>query len=142
MNISINPKIQDYIAQMMEGHPGYDDIEAWHSAASRCEENRMANAAFHSSSRSTSYICPLLTRTPSLPTKNRFAPLARILDSENELSSIEQKKVLGLPTLTFPNRKRRPKWERRLPSHYVIGSTPGERSLELPVEIQTTDTGQ
>src|SRR6266516_4392809 len=138
----LDPEIQDYIAQMMEGHPADGDIEAWYSTASRCDENRATNAAFHSSSGSTSSISPPLTYTPSLPTRNRFTPLARILDSENELSSIEQEKVLDLPTLTLPNRKRHPKWERRLPSHYVIGSTPGERSLELPVEIQTTDTGQ
>ena len=138
----LDPEIQNYIAQMMEGRPADGDIEAWYSTASRCDENRAANTAFHSSSGSTSSIYPPLTCTPSLPTRNRFAPLARILDSENELSSIEQETVLDLPKLTSPNRKRRPKWERRLPSHYVIGSTPGERSLELPVEIQTTDTGQ
>src|SRR6266536_419313 len=127
---------------MMEGRPADGDIEAWYSTASRCDENRAANAAFHSSSGSTSSIYPPLTYTPSLLTRNRFTPLARILDSEDELSSIEQETVLDLPKLTSPNRKRRPKWERHLPPHYVIASTPGERSLELPVEIQMTDTGQ
>ena len=47
----LNPEIQNYIAQMMEGRPEDDDFEGWYSAASRCEENRAANAAFHSSSR-------------------------------------------------------------------------------------------
>src|SRR6266487_2868510 len=126
----LDPEIQNYIAQMMEGRPVDGDIETWYSTASRCDENRATNATFHSSSGSTSSIYPPLTYTPSLPTRNRFTPLARILDSEDELSSIEQETVLDLPKLTSPNRKRCPKWERRLPSHYVISSTPRERSME------------
>jgi len=37
--------------------------------------------------------------------------------------------------------KRIPKWERRLPRRYVLAATPSERSLNLDVAIQTTDTG-
>jgi len=55
----LDPEVQNYIANMMEGRPEDDDIEGWYSAASRCDENRAANAAFHSSSRS-----PFSTRFP------------------------------------------------------------------------------
>ena len=34
-----------------------------------------------------------------------------------------------------------PKWERRLPKRYVVAATPGPRSLNLKVELQSTDTG-
>ena len=81
---------------------------------------------------------------PSLSTKNRFASLACHLDTENPNSHvlIDQEMVLDVLNIILPKQKWCPKWERRLPSHYVIASTPGERSLELSVEIQTTDTGQ
>ncbi len=81
---------------------------------------------------------------PLLSTKNCFASLACHLDTENPNSHvlIDQEMVLDILNIILPKRKQRPKWERSLPSHYVIASTPGERSLELSVEIQTTDTGQ
>src|SRR6266487_1647178 len=44
---------------MMEGRPADDNIEGWYEAASHCDENRIANIAFHSSSQLTSY-----THTP------------------------------------------------------------------------------
>lgn len=34
-----------------------------------------------------------------------------------------------------------PKWERKLPKCYVVATTPGPKSLNLKVELQTTDTG-
>ena len=34
-----------------------------------------------------------------------------------------------------------PKWERQLPKRYVVAATPGPCSLNLKVELQTTDTG-
>src|SRR6266487_40631 len=81
---------------------------------------------------------------PSLSTKNHFASLACHLDTENPNShvQIDQEMVLDVLKIILPKQKWRPKWERHLPSRYVIASTPGEQSLELSVEIQTTDTGQ
>src|SRR6266487_1430268 len=81
---------------------------------------------------------------PSLSTENRFASLACHLDAENPISHvlIDQEMVLDVLNIILPKRKWRTKWERHLPSRYVIASTPRERSLELSVEIQTTDTGQ
>jgi len=34
-----------------------------------------------------------------------------------------------------------PKWEQQLPRRYVLAATPSERSLNLDIAIQTTDTG-
>ena len=55
---------------MMEGHPEDDDIEGWYLAASCCDENRVANIAFHSASRSTPSIrsSSFPTRFPTMPT--------------------------------------------------------------------------
>jgi hypothetical protein len=74
----LNPEIQDYIAHMMEGRPADDDVEGWYSAASRCDENRVANAAFRSLSRSMPYIRSPSTQTrfPALPTCQAVNPLA------------------------------------------------------------------
>jgi hypothetical protein len=66
----LNPEIQDYIAQMMEGRPEDDDIEGWYAAASRCDENRMANAAFRSTSKSVPSV-----RTPSFPARPLILPM-------------------------------------------------------------------
>jgi len=106
----LNPEIQDYIAQMMEGHPKDDDIEEWYSAANRCDENHTANATFHSLSRSTSYTHSPLTQicfnhTLSLSTKNCFTPLTCSPNSEDESfpSSVERETVLDVPTSFLPN---------------------------------------
>jgi len=67
----LNPEIQNYIANMMEGRPEDDDCEGWYSAASRCDENRAANAAFQSSLRSPfSTRFPVTqVRTPTIPAR-------------------------------------------------------------------------
>jgi hypothetical protein len=45
------------------------------------------------------------------------------------------------PTLpTPPERIRLSRWERRLPHHYVLAATPDARSLDVDIEIKTTDT--
>lgn len=36
---------------------------------------------------------------------------------------------------------RRPKWEKQLLERYIVATTPGSKSLEIPILIQTTDTG-
>src|SRR6266487_803092 len=55
---------------MMEGHPEDDNIEGLYSAASRCDENRIANTAFHSVSRSTPSVrsSSFPTHFPTMPT--------------------------------------------------------------------------
>jgi RNase H-like domain found in reverse transcriptase/Reverse transcriptase (RNA-dependent DNA polymerase)/Integrase zinc binding domain/Chromo (CHRromatin Organisation MOdifier) domain len=48
-----------------------------------------------------------------------------------------------MPKLDFKSRRpRSKKWERKLPHRYVIATTPGAHSLQLGVQVQTTDTGQ
>ena len=83
-----------------------------------------------------------MNRTPSPSTKNRFSPLTCNSDLENDSDPVhvEGEMVLDVPNSILPKRKRCPKWEKRLPARYVIASVPGERSLQLSVEIQTTDT--
>jgi hypothetical protein len=34
------------------------------------------------------------------------------------------------------------KWERKLPKCYIISAIPSQNSIELPVQVQTTDTGE
>lgn len=64
----LDPEIQNYIANMMEGRPDDSDADGWYSAASRCDENRAANAAFRSSSR------PLFNTR--FPTAQTHAPVS------------------------------------------------------------------
>jgi hypothetical protein len=48
-----------------------------------------------------------------------------------------------VPKLDFKSRKpRSKKWERNLPHCYVVATMPGTQSLQLSVQIQTTDTRQ
>src|SRR5918999_558660 len=81
---------------------------------------------------------------PSLSAKNRFAPLVCMTNMENDPSFVhfEGETVLDVPDSILPRCRQCPKWERCLPSRYVIASVPGKNSLQLTVEIQTTDTGQ
>jgi len=54
---------------------------------------------------------------------------------------ILQPYTLSLTVLPWPA-KHIPKWEQWLPKHYVLVATPSERSLNLDIAIQTTDTGE
>jgi hypothetical protein len=46
-----------------------------------------------------------------------------------------------LPEPPRPRLPPKKKWERRLPPQYIVASTPGANSLDIDVEIETTDTG-
>ena len=103
-----------------------------------------------------------MNSVPSLPSKNRYALLS--VESINDIDDSPQypnDKDTQIPETppTIPDQIRstatgapeqpprfrrnlRPKWERRLPKQLVIASTPGENSLHLPVELETTDTGE
>ena len=65
----LNPEIQDYVAQMMEGRPADDDIDEWYTAASQCDESHRANAAFRSSIKPMPSAHPQIfpTLSPALP---------------------------------------------------------------------------
>jgi len=82
---------------------------------------------------------------PSLPTYNHFDVLA-IQESNETIETVEtavqnpQSTLLPLfPQYPAP----RPKWERPLPSKFVIAAMDGSStSLKLKVELETTDTAE
>jgi hypothetical protein len=88
--------------------------------------------------------------TPSLPSHNHFEVLSvESLDEEsismtpprqNLLRPVEDVSTPSSPPV--PSRIKIKPWERKLPRKYVVASTPSLHSLELKVEMQTTDTGQ
>src|SRR5271156_1087130 len=84
---------------------------------------------------------------PSLPTYNRFDVLA-IHKSNETIETVETavQNLQSLPTAIphFPQYPApRPKWERPLPSKFVIAAMDGNStSLKLKVELETTDTAE
>ena len=83
---------------------------------------------------------------PSLPSHNH--PDVLSIESNGTIETID--KVMQdpgpspSPTLTFPfYPKTHPKWERKLPSKFIIAATEGKtNSLKLKVELETTDTAE
>ena len=86
-----------------------------------------------------------MSSTPLLSVKNRFAVL--LVDevyesnsiSSTDLSASDVQAVLPPPSPRSCFRKR-PNWEKRLPNHYVVATTPSALSFKLKVSLQTTDT--
>src|SRR5271168_1225653 len=80
---------------------------------------------------------------PSLPTNSRFDVLS-IQSIETVETTDEVMQNTAPPLTPLPNHsKPRPKWERRLPSKFVIAATEGSpTSLKLKVELETTDTAE
>ena len=84
---------------------------------------------------------------PSLPTYNRFDVLS-IQESNETVETIDKvvqnSESLPSPTPTSPLRPNsRPKWERKLPSKFIVAATEGTaNSLKLKVELETTDTAE
>jgi hypothetical protein len=87
--------------------------------------------------------------TPPLSNQNRFSVLP--VDSMPEIEEpfdipedVQKTKIK--PEQTPPPRVLRPRWEKRLPAHFVVDAldeTEGRRrSLTLKIELQTTDTGE
>jgi hypothetical protein len=83
---------------------------------------------------------------PSLPTHNRFDVLS--IESNETIEAIakvvQDPEPSSPPTPTSPfYPKSCPKWERQLPSKFVITATEGKtNSLKLKVEPKTTDTAE
>ena len=77
---------------------------------------------------------------PLLPVHNWFA----CLEVENEkppLPSLPASLLCKATQNLIPTiRPQLRLWERCLPKHYVVATTPGPKSLTIKVEIQTTDT--
>ena len=84
-----------------------------------------------------------MTPTPPLSSNNRFSILS--VDSIPEIDESIEAKVVPIEGLA-PEKPPRPKWERRLPRHFVISfldeTEEHRRSLTLKIELQTTDTAE
>lgn len=83
-----------------------------------------------------------MNRTPSLSSHNRFAILP--VDDIPEINeSVEKIQVVQIPKPPKSDRLPRPKWEKGLPSKFIIATVEdSQRSLKLKVSIETTDTGE
>ena len=70
------------------------------------------------------------------------------MQNDNRYACLEVEEIndsLDIPELpvmpeTPKLRTRRPNWEKRLPKEYKLAASPTNRSLRLPVQLQTTDT--
>ena len=107
---------------------------------------RTANLAHHADQAETKVTAnkeqdvALHSNTPPPRSANRFAVLEEETFTGNTSPPCETV-CKDTPTSKPPSRVRIPKWERQLPKRYVVAATPGPRSLNLKVELQTTDTG-
>lgn len=82
-----------------------------------------------------------MTSTPSL-SNNRFACLAETIDIISDDTNETVEDIQSPPSATPLKKSRIPKWESKLPKRFVISATPSARSLNLKVQIQTTDTAE
>ena len=80
---------------------------------------------------------------PLLSIYNRFAvlPVDEITESDPIPTTTITETKATPPLPCHSQLPRHPKWEKRLPEQYVIATTPSSKSLELPILMQTTDTG-
>src|SRR3981189_1773186 len=78
---------------------------------------------------------------PPLSLHNRYACLV-VAQCEDATSVFDCVKVVPQPPLPPPKtaRIRLANWERRLPKRLVIATTPSDNSLNIDVEIETTET--
>src|SRR5262247_3848503 len=72
---------------------------------------------------------------PPLQNDNRYACL-EVEEIDDSLDIPELPVMPETPKL----RTRRPNWEKRLPKEYKLAASPTNRSLRLPVQLQTMDT--
>jgi Retrotransposon gag protein/Zinc knuckle len=81
----LNPRIQDHVACLTSGRPSDETPKEWYDAAILCDENRIANEAFRTASRTTAHpetssttnsmFRRLPTRLPNPPPPiSRYAP--------------------------------------------------------------------
>src|SRR3979490_582612 len=81
-----------------------------------------------------------MNSTPPLSSHNRYACLV-VDQCEDATSVFDCVKVVPQPSPPPPKtaRIRLANWERRLPKKFVIATTPSDNSLNIDVEIETTD---
>ena len=73
---------------------------------------------------------------PLLRNDNRYA----CLEVEEIDDTLETPKPPVMPKNPPTPRIKRPNWEKRLPREFTLATTPSNRSLNLPIQLQTTDT--
>jgi hypothetical protein len=84
---------------------------------------------------------------PSLQTSNLFALLSIAEIPDNESACLANRKneipvIPQTPTPPHASPKGIPRWEHRLPSHYVLAMTPDANSFNINTQIQTTNTSE
>ena len=80
---------------------------------------------------------------PLLSLHNHFTVLPVEEVHEFNSDSANHYELKAIPyTPPQPQLSHCPKWERRLPKHYVVAENPSANSFELKVSIQTTDMGK
>jgi len=77
---------------------------------------------------------------PLLQSKNHFAPL--FINENPESNSSYSPEPGNDSSAVHPIPDSPPLCPKCIPKHYVLAATPSERSLNLDVAIQTTDTGE
>ena len=81
---------------------------------------------------------------PLLFVHNCFAvlPVDDLTESDPfPATTINETKAIPPPSPCRSQLPRHPKWEKRLPERYIVATTPSSKSLEIPISMQTTDTG-
>jgi hypothetical protein len=78
--------------------------------------------------------------TPLWSSRNRFACLSVEEIHEPSVTAYDYEKAVPDTPPSPLRRPRIPRWERRLPRWFVIASTPSTNSLDISIEVETTDT--
>src|SRR5277367_1686011 len=108
----LNPKIQDHVACLTSGRPSDEIPKEWFDAAILCDENRIANEAFRTASRTVSH--PETSSTTNsvfrrLPTRasNPPPPLSRFAPPIASASN-PSRYVPPVPSISTPSRPKDP----------------------------------
>jgi hypothetical protein len=78
---------------------------------------------------------------PSLPSQNEFSVLKVYSCNNNDTPSAIDVRGPSETPLIVTKYVRHPAWERRLPRKYKISAIPGENSLAVDIELESTDSG-
>ena len=81
-----------------------------------------------------------MNSTPPSSSRNRFACLSVEEIHEPSVTAYDYEKAVPDTPPSPLRRPRIPRWERRLPRRFVVASTPNANSLDVSIEVETTDT--
>jgi hypothetical protein len=87
-----------------------------------------------------------VSSTPPLSSNNRFVVLSVEEVHKSDSISSTDDIVSDLEAVLKPPRpcsrfRTHPKWEKRLPKHYIVASNPSANSFKLDVSMQTINMG-